>query len=143
MLHDEITELTRSIWARSKRLSKFSGLIGVDCPRVLFFSGGTTAGYASWEGSKGGKKYGFEVSFNLGIASRVGVDEFRSTIVHELAHVAVWVLCSWAKQNHGPEFREICLGMGGNGRTYHSYDLKGMERGRKGGKIWMEQPPEV
>lgn len=56
--------------------------------------------------------------FNLAIAGRIG-DDFKDTVLHEIAHLMVhYIHKGRNKQNHGPEFREMCAMIGCSGSTY-------------------------
>ncbi len=60
------------------------------------------------------------VDFNIKIAQMNG-DDFKSTIQHEMAHMMAYhVYKDKLKQQHGPEFRNMCKLLGNNGDTYYS-----------------------
>lgn len=70
----------------------------------------------------------FTINFNRQIIERVGSEAFTNTITHEIAHAIQHIVYRYAKQKHGPEFREIHASMGGNGKTYHDYDVVGLRK---------------
>lgn len=81
---------------------------------------GTAAGYMRYIGGS------FTLVYNTGIAERNGIDAFRNTITHEIAHLVQRIVAPNAKQAHGPEFRRIHKALGGNGKTYHNFDIQGL-----------------
>lgn len=60
----------------------------------------------------------------------LGFDKYKNTVIHEFAHILQYLNFPKVKQAHGKEFRTICKVLGGNGKTYSSYDLYSVE-GRK------------
>lgn len=60
------------------------------------------------------------VDFNIKIAQMNG-DDFKKTVEHELAHMMAYhVYKDTLKQQHGPEFRNMCKLLGNNGETHYS-----------------------
>lgn len=70
----------------------------------------------------------FTLEFNRQIIEREGIEEFENTITHEIAHAIQKIIYPRAKQAHGPEFKKIHIVLGGNGKTHHSYDVKGLRK---------------
>lgn len=84
-------------------------------PKVEFFEHGHTAGLAWQEENK--------LEFNTTLASAYP-DIFHKTVIHEVAHLIVHSIYGDTVQAHGPQFKAIDLALGGEGKTYHSYDIE-------------------
>jgi SprT protein len=60
------------------------------------------------------------VSFNMDYAESYPED-FHLTVRHEISHIVQFSLFPNAKQAHGPQFRKICVFLGGTGATKSTY----------------------
>jgi SprT protein len=87
----------------------------IPMPSVDFYSKGSHAGSAGLSSHS--------LSFNEVLASE-NSDSFENTIIHEVAHLVTHRLYPRAKQKHGPEFKEVCQTLGGDGKTYHTYNTE-------------------
>lgn len=83
-------------------------------PKIEFFRNSKSAGSAN--------AFFNRLRFNLDYAEAYP-KEFRMTIIHEVSHLVVDCLYPYAKQAHGPEFRFVCVTLGGTGKTHHNYQL--------------------
>ncbi len=75
-----------------------------------------------------------DMTIKINIAhARANIDHIvNDTIPHEVAHLVQQILRPNAKQAHGPEWRAICVALGGNGkRCYAEEDFPGMKIGVK------------
>lgn len=114
----QIEDFAIVTWTKAvEKFSKVPAVAYASTPKVSFFDKGTTAGWA---------KYNiWHIDFNIEIAKRAG-DAFKDTIIHEVAHMMQYLVYPHAKQAHGPEFRRICVMLGGSGSTKHSYNADGL-----------------
>jgi SprT protein len=63
------------------------------------------------------------LSFNSDLLME-NVDSFiHNTVAHEVAHLIVYKKYPYAKQFHGPEFRNVMRQLGASTATYHSYKV--------------------
>lgn len=53
-------------------------------------------------------------------------DFFKRTIPHEVAHIIQYMVYPYAKQGHGPEWREIMDFLGVDSTRCHSYDVSAL-----------------
>ncbi len=57
--------------------------------------------------------------YNLALAARELDDCLRDTVPHEVAHLVCHALHGRRARPHGPQWRAICLALGGNGERCH------------------------
>ncbi len=95
--------------------------IKLDVPTVSFYSKGGHAGLAYVQRN--------HVEFNEVLAKENG-DSFKSTIIHEIAHLVAKRVFPKAKQAHGPEFKHVDVSLGGRGTRCHSYDVSSVKQKR-------------
>lgn len=68
-------------------------------------------------------KYGntFTITLNSTILDMVGIERFKNTGSHELAHVITCLLYPTVVDDHGKEFIKIHTELGGDGKQKHNY----------------------
>lgn len=111
---DRIEVIFKEVWKDAcKKFPKMDSKI----PPIKFFTDGRKAGTAA--------RKTHTCSFNTVIAEHVGED-FRSTIIHEIAHIVQFREYPRAKQAHGPEFKAIDKFLGGRGKRCYDYDVEGV-----------------
>lgn len=100
-------------------------VLGLDVPehKIGFYYKGRSAGTCTRKRTEEGNKY--ELEFNVSIYER-HKEEFVNTIRHEIAHMIQMEYYPLAKQAHGKEFRKIHIALGGNGSTYHNFNIEGL-----------------
>ncbi|MEK9810009.1 MAG: SprT-like domain-containing protein [Candidatus Nanopelagicales bacterium] len=64
---------------------------------------------------------GVILRLNMTMLAKNGADAVRDTVCHEFAHIVA--LANWGIKGHQAAWRNACITLGGNGLTYHSYDL--------------------
>jgi SprT protein len=60
--------------------------------------------------------------YNLTIAERQIGEFIAHTVPHEVAHLVCYRLHGQRVRPHGPEWRQICLALGGNGERCHGFE---------------------
>lgn len=64
------------------------------------------------------------ITFNMAFILSIGIEDYKQTIAHELAHAVQFRCFPEAKQAHGKEFRSILQSIGMDTTTYHSYSVR-------------------
>jgi SprT protein len=62
--------------------------------------------------------------YNLAIAAREPDSFLSTTIPHEVAHIVCHLLYGRRVRPHGPEWRAMCLALGGTGERCHRFDAQ-------------------
>jgi SprT protein len=116
----EFTARTRKVIADAERL------FGVKIDPVIAYNlRGKVAGWASCKRCRiTGQAYNLKVRFNQDlIRGDHYQDMLDETLPHEIAHLVCFVNPALGRK-HDSGWRRVCLALGGNGNTRHSYDVE-------------------
>lgn len=69
-----------------------------------------------------------EIGFNLQNLDKFGMQQFRNTISHEVAHCVVWAMGIVEEDSHGNAFQHVHKALGGTGEARSSYTFAAAER---------------
>jgi SprT protein len=104
----KIVDLANSKWPR----------LQLPMPTIGFFTKTYVAGRAYIKDNK--------IEYNTSI-SRINGQKFTNTVIHEVAHLVTHKIRPYAKQAHGPEFKQIMAVLGGEPSRCHNYDVTGVK----------------
>lgn len=71
------------------------------------------------------------VRYNLAIAAQASELFMSITVPHEVAHIVCHLRHGRRARAHGPEWRAICLALGGTGERCHGFDAQPARRLRR------------
>ena len=106
-------------------MQKAKTLFGVDVSSasIQFNLRGRTAGLAGCKYCAMTGKKTLSVRFNCEIIQGDQFDEFlQNTIPHEVAHLCGFIDPTLGRKHDGA-WRRTCIALGGDGKTYHNYDV--------------------
>lgn len=106
----------------SEVLALANQLYGVDIkPTVSFNLRGKVAGWAGCKFCAGQKTY--TLRFNCELIQSKHFEDLRDeTVAHEVAHLVCFARPELGRKHDGG-WRQICLALGGNGKTRHDYEV--------------------
>lgn len=112
MNREQIIENVNSVISKVNSINLLNETFSVD--KIDFFSKGRSAGLANFRLNL--------LKFNE-VLAKENSESFMNTIIHEVAHLVAKKKYPNMKQHHGPEWKSVFIKLGGNGQTYHSYDI--------------------
>lgn len=115
----EVTNKTREVLALAERL------YGVKLsPTISYNLRGRVAGWAGCRRCRiTGTAGQFTLRFNREMIAGKHFEDIRDeTVPHEVAHLVCYARPELGR-NHDGGWRRVCLALGGNGKTRHSYDV--------------------
>lgn len=94
-------------------------------PTIRFNLTGRVAGWACCERNRyTGQVFNPSLRFNRTLIAGAHFEDMRDeTVPHEVAHL-VCHHCPQLGRNHDAGWRRVCLALGGNGKTRHSYTVE-------------------
>jgi predicted SprT family Zn-dependent metalloprotease len=111
--------------ATQKCLNKAQELYGVDLSgvRILFNLNGRAMGQARYKINRITREASdLQLRFNLRMCAEDMNDAIMDTVPHEVAHI-VCAVNPRLGANHNPGWRNVCLQLGGTGKTYHDQEV--------------------
>jgi len=111
--------------ATQKCLNKAEELYGVDLSgvRILFNLNGAAMGQARYKINRITREASdLQLRFNLRMCAEDMNDAIMDTVPHEVAHI-VCAVNPRLGANHNPGWRNVCLQLGGTGKTYHDQEV--------------------
>lgn len=114
----EITRKTQEVLESAKRL------YGVSInPTISFNLRGKVAGWAGCKICRMTMRRTFTLRFNRDLIQGQHFEDMRDeTVPHEVAHLVCFVRPELGR-NHDDGWRRVCIALGGNGKTRHSYEV--------------------
>jgi len=114
-----ITDKTKEVLARAK------SLYGVTLnPMISFNLRGRVAGWASCKLCRMTLTRQYTLKFNRDLITGKHFEDIRDeTVAHEVAHLVCFANPMLGK-NHNEGWKRVCLALGGNGKSRHSYDVE-------------------
>jgi SprT protein len=115
----EIVEKTREVLSRARQL------YGVKInPKIAFNLRGRVAGWAGCRRCRyTGMASDFSLRFNSELIAGKHFEDMRDeTVPHEVAHLVCYARPDLGR-NHDAGWRRVCIALGGNGNSRHSYDV--------------------
>lgn len=106
-------------------LAKAEKMYGVDLSKVQikFDLKGAAMGQARWRINRFTREASeLQLRFNLRMCSEDMHDAINDTVPHEVAHI-VNVVAPHTGANHNAGWRNVCLQLGGTGKTYHDQEV--------------------
>ena len=106
-------------------LSRAEQMYDIDLSRVkiTFDLKGAAMGQARWRINRLTREASdLQLRFNLRMCSEDMNDAINDTVPHEVAHIVNAVKPSTGA-NHNPGWRNVCLALGGTGKTYHDQEV--------------------
>jgi len=114
-----IREATLSCMKRAEEM------YGVDLSdvRITFDLKGAAMGQARWKINRMSRTVShLQLRFNLRMCSEDMNDAINDTVPHEVAHI-VNAVAPHTGANHNAGWRNVCLRLGGTGKTYHDQEV--------------------
>jgi len=106
-------------------IAKAEQMYGIDLSqvRVTFDLKGAAMGMARWKINRMSRTVShLQLRFNLRMCAEDMHDAINDTVPHEVAHI-VNAVAPHTGANHNAGWRNVCLQLGGTGKTYHNQEV--------------------
>jgi len=106
-------------------IAKAEQMYGIDLSqvRVTFDLKGAAMGMARWKINRMSRTVShLQLRFNLRMCAEDMHDAINDTVPHEVAHI-VNAVAPHTGANHNAGWRNVCLRLGGTGKTYHDQEV--------------------
>lgn len=125
-IRNEIQHTAHAIWLDACKRYNLRGPLSKMPPSQFNLTGGNAGmvRFYSDERMRRGKyrnPHNLSFRWNMALAQQVGIDEYRKTIAHEVAHAVRLLLRGDA--THGPEWARVCRDLGGTGNRTHTHGV--------------------
>lgn len=114
-----ITDKTKEVLERARKL------YGVTLnPTISYNLRGRVAGWAGCKICRMTLSYQYTLKFNRDLITGKHFEDMRDeTVPHEIAHLVCFANPALGK-NHNEGWKRVCIALGGNGKSRHSYDVE-------------------